>query len=91
MALPKKDGDKDEDHLWLKIIFLVDVAIVIYLIYCPIYPGRNLFIYSYWKIGLFSIFALEGYRCFFGKAKSLESSIPIEALKKKSKKTVKKE
>jgi len=91
MALPKAEGEKGDNHKWLKIMFLVDVAIVIYLIFWPIYPGRQLFIHSYWKIGLFGIFFLEGYKSFFGKTKTFETAIPSEAIKKKNKKSTKKE
>ena len=72
-------------------MFLVDAAVVIYLVFFPIYPGRQIFTHTYWKLGLFAILSLEAYRSFFGKSKSLEDMIPPEILKKKNKRNSKKE
>ena len=56
IALQSKPDEKKKCYYVPHFIFLVDLALTIYLWMKPLYPGRHIFLYSSWKYGVFFIF-----------------------------------
>ena len=74
MALSKELKEK-KSSIMNKIMFIVDLIIIIYLWSYPIYPGRFIFSHSLWKYALLLIIIFVGIHCFTERSKSLYEPI----------------